>query len=59
MRYRIVDSKGPDYYNDHAIYATEADAEIALAEAVAWAKEESKREPSWAHARLCIEEVAE
>lgn len=57
-RYIIVDSKGPDYYNDPTIYDTEESAEIALAEAKAWAAEEAKREPSWANARLRIEEIA-
>jgi hypothetical protein len=59
MSYIITDSKGPAYYNDSTIYDTIEAAELALAEAKAWATEEAKREPSWADARLRIEEVQE
>jgi hypothetical protein len=58
MQYIITDSKGPDYYNDSTIYDTIEAAEFALAEAKAWVIEEAKREPSWAAARLRIEEVS-
>lgn len=59
MKYRIVDAKGPDYYNDSTLYDTEEAAEVALSEAQAWVREEAKREPSWKDARLRIEEVSE
>ncbi len=57
MRYRIVDSKGADYYNDPITYATLGEAEEELAEAQKWAREQAKYEPSWEHAHLCIEEA--
>jgi hypothetical protein len=56
--YIIVDAKGDGYYNDTTVYDTPEAAEIALAEAQAWAQEEAKREPSWALAKLRIEEVS-
>ncbi len=57
MKYRIVDARGDDYYNDITVYDTLEAAEIALTEARAWAKEEAKREPSWAKSRLRIEDL--
>jgi len=58
MAYRIVDAKGPDFWNDLTPYGTRQAADKALADAQYWAREEAKREPSWASARLVVREVS-
>ncbi len=59
MKYFISDSRGPDYYDDLTVYDTLEAAEVALREALEWAREEAKREPSWRYAwtRLRIESI--
>ena len=43
MKYFISDSRGPDYYNGQTVYDTLEAAEVALREALEWAREEEKR----------------
>ena len=44
MTYFISDSRGPDYYNGQTVYDTLEAAEVALREALEWAREEEKRD---------------
>jgi hypothetical protein len=59
VKFRIADAKGDDYYNDTTLYDTLEAAEIELARAKAWVRQEARFEPTWAHADLRIVEVAE
>lgn len=54
--YRIADRKGNDYYNDVTLYATIEEAQTELKRAQEWAREESRREPSWKDAEFIIVE---